>query len=87
MLLINMYNGGQILNTLTGVSYDIRVACIFSTDETMSIHDLKMQIHVSLKLLHSHFNISISVRINIAPLGLGDFFIVYLGLFLMKFGE
>jgi hypothetical protein len=40
-----------------------------------------------LKLLHSHFNISISVRINIAPLGLGDFFIVYLGLFLMKFGE
>jgi hypothetical protein len=40
--------------------YDIRAACIFSTDETISIHDLKRQIHVGLKLLSSHFNITIS---------------------------
>jgi hypothetical protein len=74
MLLINMYHGAQILNTSTGMGYDIRASCIFSADETISIHDLKRQIHTGLKLLHSHFNITINVRINTATSSLGDFF-------------
>jgi hypothetical protein len=45
MLMINVYHGGQILNTI-------------------SIHDLKRQIHVGLELLLSHFNLIISARIN-----------------------
>jgi hypothetical protein len=61
-----VYHEGQILNTLIDVGYDIRAACIFFVDEIISIHDLKMQIHVGLKLLSSHFNITISVRINTA---------------------
>jgi hypothetical protein len=66
MLLINVYYRGQILNTSTGAGYNIRAACTFSIDETISIHDLKRQIHVSLKMLPSHFNIIISARINTA---------------------
>jgi hypothetical protein len=74
MLPINVYYEGQILNTSTSVDYDIRAACTFSVDEIISIHDLKMHIHVGLKLLPSHFNISISTRINTAPSGSGVFF-------------
>jgi hypothetical protein len=48
MLLINVYHEGQIMNTLTGVGYDIHVACTFSADKTISIHDLKRHIHVDL---------------------------------------
>jgi hypothetical protein len=59
-----VYHEGQILNTSTGVVYNIRATCIFSADETISIHYLKRQIHVDLKLLPSHFNITISARIN-----------------------
>jgi hypothetical protein len=33
ILLINVYHGGQILNTSTGVGYDICAACTFSTEE------------------------------------------------------
>jgi hypothetical protein len=51
MLLINVYHESQILNTSTGVGYDIRAACIFSTDETINLRDLKRQIHASLELL------------------------------------
>jgi hypothetical protein len=87
ILLINVYHGGQILNTSTGVGYDIRVACTFSADETINLHDLKRQIHAGLELLPSQFTISISARINTAPTGSGDFFIAYFGLFLIKFGE
>jgi hypothetical protein len=87
ILLINVYHGGQILNTSTGVGYDIRVACTFSADEIINLRDMKRQIHAGLELLSSQFNISISARINTAPAGSGDFFIAYLGLFLMKFGE
>jgi hypothetical protein len=87
MLLINVYHGGQILNTSTGMSYDIHYACTFSADETINHRDLKRQIHSGLELLPSQFNISIRARINIAPVGSGDFFIGYLGLFLMKFWE
>jgi hypothetical protein len=87
MLLINVYHGGQILNTSTGTSYDIHAACIFSADETINLRDLKRQIHSGLELLPSQFNISIIARINTAPADSGDFFIAYLGLFLMKFGE
>jgi hypothetical protein len=86
-LLINVYHGAQILNTSTGTGYDIHAACTFSADETINIRDLKRQIHVGLELLPSQFNISIRVRINTAPAGSGGFFIAYLGLFLMKFGE
>jgi hypothetical protein len=87
MLLINVYHGGQILNTSTGVGYDICVACTFSADEIINIHDLKRQIHVGLKLLSSHFNITISAWISTAPSSSSVFFIVYLGLFVKKFGE
>jgi hypothetical protein len=87
MLLINVYHGGQILNTSTGVGYDIRVACTFSTDEIINLRDLKRQVYASLELLPNQFSISISARINSAPAGSGGFFIPYLGLFLMKFGE
>jgi hypothetical protein len=73
MLLITVYHGGQILNTLTGVGYDIRVACTFSTDETINLRDLNRQIHTSLDLLPSQFNINISARINTAPAGSDDF--------------
>jgi hypothetical protein len=74
MLLINIYHGGQILNTSTGVGYDIRVACIFSTDETINLRDLKRRIHTGLELLSSQFNINISARINTAPNRFGWFF-------------
>jgi hypothetical protein len=87
MLLINVYHRGQILNTSTGVGYDIRAACTFSADETINFHDLKMQIHAGLELLPSQFNINISARINTASTGSGGFLIAYLGLFLTKFGE
>jgi hypothetical protein len=60
-IIINKHHEGQILNTSTDVDYDIYVVCIFSTDETISIHDMKRQIHVDLKLLPRNFNISISV--------------------------
>jgi hypothetical protein len=82
-----VYHGDQILNTSTDMGYDIRVACTFSVDETINLRDLKMHIHVGLELLPNQFTISISARINTAPVGSGDFFIAYLGLFLMKFGE
>jgi hypothetical protein len=74
MLLINVYHGGQILNTSTGVGYDIRAACIFSTGETINLRDLKMQIHDGLELLLSQFTISISAWINTAPASSGGFF-------------
>jgi hypothetical protein len=66
MLLINVYHVSQMLNTLTDADYDIHVTCIFSTDETISIYDLKRWIHVGLKSLSSHFNITIIARINTA---------------------
>jgi hypothetical protein len=69
------------------VVYDIRVACTFSVDEMINLHDLRRQIRAGLELLSNQFNISISARINTGPAGSGDFFIVYLWLFLMKFGE
>jgi hypothetical protein len=87
MLLINVYHGGQILNTSTGMGYDIRATCTFSTDETINLRDLKRQIYAGLELLPNQFSISISARINSAPASSGVFFIPYLGLFLMKFGE
>jgi hypothetical protein len=43
-LLINVYHGGQILNTSTSVGYDIRAVYTFSADETINLHDLKRQI-------------------------------------------
>jgi hypothetical protein len=87
MLLINVYHGGQIMNTSTGTGYDIHAACTFSANETINLRDLKRQIHAGLELLPSQFNISIRAQINTALAGSGDFFIPYLGLFLMKFGE
>jgi hypothetical protein len=51
ILLINVYHEGQILNTSTGVGYDIRVACTFSADEAINLCDLKRQIHAGLELL------------------------------------
>jgi hypothetical protein len=53
MLLINVYHGDQILNTSTGMGYDIRAACTFSVDETINFRDLKRQIHTGLELLPS----------------------------------
>jgi hypothetical protein len=87
MLLINVYHGGQILNISTVVSYDICAACKFSADETINLRDLKRQIHAGLELLPSQFSISISAWINTVPANSSDFFIAYLGLFLMKLGE
>jgi hypothetical protein len=69
-----VYHGGQILNISTDVGYDIRAVCIFSTDETINLRDLKRQIHTGLELLPRQFTISISTRINTAPAGSGDFF-------------
>jgi hypothetical protein len=86
-LLINVYHEGQILNTSTDTGYDIHAACTFSADKTINLRDLKRQIHVGLELLPSQFNISIRAWINTTPAGSGDFFIAYLGLFLMKFEE
>jgi hypothetical protein len=45
-----VYNGGQILNTLADMGYDIRTACIFFADETINLRDLKIQIHAGLLL-------------------------------------
>jgi hypothetical protein len=87
MLLINVYHGGQILKTSHGTDYNIQSACTFSTDEAINLRDLKRQIHAGLELLPNQFNINISARINTAPAGSSGFFIAYLGLFLMKFGE
>jgi hypothetical protein len=87
MLLIIVYHKGQILNTSIGVGYDIRVACTFYADETINLRDLKRQIHAGLEVLPSQFNISIDAQINTALASLSAFLIVYLRLFLMKFGE
>jgi hypothetical protein len=87
MLLINVYHGGQILKTSHGTDYDIQAAYTFSADEAINLRDLKRQIHTGLKLLPSQFNISISAQINTAQQVRVFFFIAYLGLFLMKFGE
>jgi hypothetical protein len=75
MLLINVYHRGQILNTSTDAGYDIHAACTFSVDKIISIHDLNRQIHIGLKLLPSHFNITISAQINTAQSGLDVFFL------------
>jgi hypothetical protein len=45
----------------------------FSIHETISIYDLKRQIHVSLKMFSSYFNIIINARINTVQPDLGDF--------------
>jgi hypothetical protein len=74
MLLINVYHGGQILNTSTSTDYDIHAACTFSADESINLRDLKRQIYAGLELLPSQFNISIRSQINTAPAGTGDFF-------------
>jgi hypothetical protein len=87
MLLINVYHESQILNTSTDVGYDICAACTFSTDETINLHDLKIQIHTDLELLAGKFTISICARINTVPVGSDYFFTVYLGLFLKKIGK
>jgi hypothetical protein len=75
MLLINVYHGGQILKSSTGMGYDIRVACTFSADKTINIHDLKRQIYVGLKFLPIYLNITISARMNIVPPSPGSFFL------------
>jgi hypothetical protein len=72
-----VYHGGQILKTLTGTDYDIHVACTFSADEAINLHDLKRQIHAGLELLPSQFNISISAWINTAPAGSGVFYSLF----------
>jgi hypothetical protein len=59
MLLINVYHGYQILNTLADTGYDIHAACTFFADDTISIHDLNMQIHVGFELLPNHFNLTL----------------------------
>jgi hypothetical protein len=59
------------------MGYDIHAACIFSTDETINLRDLKRQIHAGLELLPSQFNISIRAQINTAPAGLGDFYSLF----------
>jgi hypothetical protein len=87
MLLINVYHGGQILNTSTGTGYDIHVACTFSADKTINLRNLKRQIHTGLELLPNQFNISIRALINIALAGSGDFFYNLFGVVSMKFGE
>jgi hypothetical protein len=56
----------SILNTSTGVGYDIRAVCTFSANEIVRIHDLKRLVHVGLKSLLSYFNITINARINTA---------------------
>jgi hypothetical protein len=78
MLLINVYHESQIMNTSIGTGYDIHIACIFFFVNGINIHDLRGHIHVGLELLTSHFNLTITTRINTAQPGLGDFFIVYL---------
>jgi hypothetical protein len=75
------------LKTSTDTDYDIHATFIFYADEANDLRDLKRHIHAGLELLPSQFNISISARINTAPAGSGGFFIDYLGLFLIKFGE
>jgi hypothetical protein len=77
MLLTNVYHGGQILTTSTGMGYDIRVACTFSTNDTINIHDLKRWIHVGLELLPSHFNLSINARINTTQPALSNFYSLF----------
>jgi hypothetical protein len=69
MLPINVYHGGQILNTSTDTGYNIHDACTFSADETINLRDLKRQIHAGLELLSRQFNISIRAQINTAQAG------------------
>jgi hypothetical protein len=76
-LLINVYHGGQILKTSTDTDFDIHGACTFSADEAINLRDLKRQIHADLELLPSQFNISISIRINTAPVGSGGFYSLF----------
>jgi hypothetical protein len=77
MLMINVYHGRQILNTSTGVGYDIRAAFIFFVDETINLRDLKRYIHTGFELLLSQFNININAWINTAPASSSVFFIVF----------
>jgi hypothetical protein len=75
ILLINVYYEGQILNTSTDVGYDIRDACTFYVDDIINVHDFRMQIHASSKLLSSHFNLIISAWNNTAQPDSNDYFI------------
>jgi hypothetical protein len=81
-----MYHGGQILNTSTCMSYDIHATCIFSANKTINLRDLKRHIHVGLELL-ANSTLALVHGSTLPQQVRVVFFTVYLGLFLMKFGE
>ena len=69
MLVINVYYGGNIQNTLTGVGYDIGAAYTFSVPDDISFAVLKREIYVGLGLFSSRFKLTIRIRMNTAPPG------------------
>ena len=74
MLLINVFYGGQILNTPTGINYDIPAACTLPVNDRISLEEMRRQVYVGLKLLPSQFNLKIRARINTPQPGYGNYF-------------
>lgn len=74
MILINVFHGGQILNTPTGVNYDISAACTIPVNDWITLEELRRQIHTALNLLPGHFHLKIRARINTAQPGSGNYF-------------
>jgi hypothetical protein len=44
--MINVYHGGQIINTSISVGYVIYAACSFYVDDTINIHDDVMHSYI-----------------------------------------
>jgi len=69
LLLINVYYGGNLQNTSTGVGYDIGAAFTFTVSDSTSFAIIRRQIYVGLKLLPSRVKLTIRVRMNTAQPG------------------
>ena len=64
LLLINVYYGGNIQSTPTGVGYDIGAAYTFTVPEDSNFVVVRRQIYARLELLPSQVKLTIRVRMN-----------------------
>ncbi len=69
LLLINVYYGGNLQSTSTGVGYDIGAAFTFTVSDSTSFAIIRRQIYVGLELLPSRVKLTIRVRMNTAQPG------------------
>ena len=64
LLLINVYYGGNIQSTPTGVGYDIGAAYTFTVPEDSNFVVVRRQIYAGLELLPSRVKLTIRIRMN-----------------------